>query len=146
MHTFLASAARTQSGTLVHPANFSRLEHAIFNLILSAAATEVGDTLDVFLQESMDYAGVEGDATWNDFAHFTQMLGNGGAKKFRAVWQSNVTPETEQGAIQDGAMAAGVRQGPLGPTWRTKWVIVDAGTANASFTFGIDYEGRRRPR
>lgn len=130
---FLASAARIASGTATVTGDMSRFESAVFLLIVSAAATDVGDTLDVYLQSSAD-----GGTTWNDFVHFTQVLGNGGAKTFVAGWQGRVTAETELGAPADGALAAGVLQGPVGDRWRVKWVIVDTAGANASFTFKVD--------
>lgn len=143
--TLLASAARTASGTasitaIPHP---ELVRSAVFQLDVTAAATEVGDLLDVYLQHSPD-----GGTTWDDFVHFTQVLGNGGAKKFLASWRGDVVPETEMKAPGDATLAAGaVVQGPVGKSWRVKWVVVDAGTVNASFTFSLSADlslyGRR---
>jgi hypothetical protein len=131
----LASSARTASGTFTPDANLStalaRSGRAAFQLTVSAAATDVGDTLDVYLQSSLD-----GGTTWDDFVHFTQVLGNGGTKKFIAAWSATITPTTALGAPADAALAAGVKQGPIGPQIRVKWVIVDA-DVDGSFTFGI---------
>ncbi len=74
--TLLASAARTDSGVQVLTDDFSAASWALFQLDVTAAATEVGDLLDVYLQHSFD-----GGTTWDDFVHFTQVLGDGGAKK-----------------------------------------------------------------
>jgi hypothetical protein len=104
----------------------------ILQLTVSAAATESGDLLDVYVQHSPDDG-----TTWDDFIHFTQVLGNGGAKKFIATWMRDVTPESELKAPADASLAAGVLQGPISPTLRVKWVIVDASTDNASFTFSV---------
>lgn len=127
------SAARTEgTGTKELPARFSAIA-GVFLLNVTAAATEVGDTLDVYLQHSVD-----GGTTWNDFVHFTQVLGNGGAKKFEAVWNALMAPETELAAPGDAALAAGVKQGPIGDKIRAKWVVVEANAnANASFTFSV---------
>lgn len=132
--TLLASAARTASDVFVVPTAVpDDVVAGTFQLNVTAAATDVGDTLDVYLQHSVD-----GGTTWDDFVHFTQVLGNGGAKTFIARWNSiGAAPEAELGAPQDAAMSAGVLQQPLGRDWRVKWVIVDAGTDNASFTFGV---------
>lgn len=134
--TLVASAARTasgNSGAITPFANkFNSVQAVVFLLIVSAAATDAGDLLDVYIQHSPDDG-----TTWDDFAHFTQVLGNGGAKKFIATWNRDVTPESELKAPADAALAAGVLQGPVSPTWRVKWVVVDAGTVNVSFTFSI---------
>lgn len=99
-------------------------------LTVSAAALAAEDTLDVYLQSSDD-----GGTTWDDFVHFTQVLGNGGAKKHVANWSGIVAPESEMHAVADAAMSAGVKQGPVGELWRIKWVIVGE---TASFTFTMD--------
>jgi len=134
MPTLVASAARTasdNSGALTLGRKESA-SSAVFQLTVSAAATAASDTLDVYVQHSVD-----GGTTYDDFVHFTQVLGNGGAKKFIAHWQRDVIPTTALHAPADGALAAGVLQGPVGSTWRVKWVIVDGGGSDASFTFSV---------
>ncbi len=134
--TLVSSAVRTSSGnsgTLTpFGAKVGKLKAAIYQLAVSAAATDASDTLDVYVQHSPDDG-----TTWDDFIHFTQVLGNGGTKKFIATWARDVTPEGEIKVPADAALAAGVLQGPITPLVRVKWVIVDAGTANASFTFSL---------
>lgn len=132
--TLLASAARTASGTATPAAvgRFERVKAILFYLGVTVAATDVGDTLDVFIQHSPD-----GGTTWDDFVHFTQVLGDGGAKKFIATWNRDVVPTSALKPPADASLAAGVQQGPISPTWRVKWVIVDAGTDDASFTFSL---------
>lgn len=134
--SLVASAARTSSNNSGALTPFGqkvgRLKAALFFLSVTAAATESSDTLDVYVQHSPDDG-----TTWDDFIHFTQVLGNGGAKKFIASWTRDVTPESELKAPADGSLAAGVLQGPIAPTIRVKWVIVDSGTQNASFTFSL---------
>jgi len=134
MTTLLASAARTASGVSVFPTALADdIVAGIFQLDVTAAATDVGDTLDVYIQHSLD------GTNYDDFIKFTQVLGNGGAKTFLARWNSiGAAPESELGAPQDAAMSAGVLQQPIGRTLRVKWVIVDAGTDDASFTFSVD--------
>lgn len=134
----LAPTARTASGTsnavaLSAPLN-RWLSGAAFHLSVSAAATEVGDLLDVFLQHSVD-----GGTTYTDFVRFTQVVGNDSVpKNFYAHWVGLMTPTTAQHAAQDGAMTAGVNQGPIGDIIRVKWVVTAATTTgNESFTFGV---------
>lgn len=131
--TILASAARTASSTQALSADMTRIRSAALLLDVTVAATAVDDTLDVYLQHSPDDG-----TTWDDFVHFTQVLGNGGAKQYIAEWSGFVSPESEMHALQDAAMGAGVLQGPKSGKWRLKWVIVDAGADNASFTFSVD--------
>jgi len=134
--TLVASGAKTASGNSGSLTPFGskvgKLKAAIFQLAVSAAATESGDLLDVYVQHSPDDG-----TTWDDFIHFTQVLGNGGAKKYIATWLRDVTPESEIKAPADAALAAGVLQGPIAPLLRVKWVIVDASTQNASFTLSL---------
>lgn len=146
MLTLLVSAARTTSGDsgALSPTpvpNPDLIKSARFLLDVTAAATEVGDTLDVYVQQSYD------GTSFDDVAHFIQVLGNGGAKKFIAEWTRDVTPESEMHAPQDAAIAAGVIQGAkLGFPVRVKWVIVDVATlGNQSFTFSVkaEFEYRR---
>lgn len=132
--TLLTSAARTASDVVAIAtiSRFERVKAVSFFLSVTAAATDAGDTLDVYIQHSPD-----GGSNYDDFVHFTQVLGNGGAKKYVATWVRDVTPESELHALADAGLAAGVLQGPVAPVWRVKWVIVDAGTVNVSFTFSL---------
>jgi len=141
MGTLLASAARTASGTAVLTGDMTLLDAAAFLLDVTAAATEVDDTLDVYLQHSPD------DGTnYDDFIHFTQILGNGGVKQIIAEWSGEQVVESEIHALADAALAAGVLQGPKSGKWRLKWVIVNPGGGAASFTFSVSMFGRRRRR
>jgi hypothetical protein len=134
----LATAAGLAAGTTTYAApatpaqHFEQLVGAVFFLNVTAAGVGAGDTLDVYVQHSLD-DGVN----YDDFVHFTQALGNGGAKKFKAVWLLyGGTPTVALGPLLDGTMAAGVNQGPVGPMWRTK-VIAVGGTAAFTFTLSV---------
>jgi hypothetical protein len=139
LKNLVTSAARTSSDNSDALTSFvskgSGLRCAVFQLVVSAAATDAGDTLDVYVQHSPDDG-----TTWDDFVHFTQVLGNGGAKKFIATWQRDASPTSALKPPADASLAAGVQQGPVSPTWRVKWVIVEAGTVNVSFTFKVDVQ------
>jgi hypothetical protein len=132
MQTALASAARTASGVGSITTDFSNAKSAQFWLEVTAAAAAATDLLNVYIQSSID-----GGTLWDDFVHFTQVLGNGGAVKHLASWVRDVTPESEMHIQQDAAMAAGVLQGPVGPMWRVKYVIFDDGGAHQTFTFSV---------
>ncbi len=137
--TLLASGVRTASGTAVvggegatsntATLDISRLHGLVVQLNVSAAATVVGDTLNVYLQHSVD-----GAVTFDDFVSFTQVLGNGGTKLLIAQWERDVTPTTPLHAQSDGTLAAGVLQGPVGDDLRLKWTIAGA---SPSFTFSV---------
>jgi len=98
-----------------------------FVLDVTAAATDAGDTLDVKVQCRMD------GTNWIDVASFTQVLGNGGAKRHVA----KVSADAAQTMFSDAALAAGSVRNLVGEVWRVIYTQADAGTANASFTFGV---------
>ena len=131
----LSSTVATASGTGSLVEATPDLMWAEFLLNVTAAATAAGDTLDVYVQASVD-AGT----TWDDFIHFTQVLGNGGVKKELFRWQGMIAPTTANAAPADAALAAAtIKQGPHGNLWRVKYVIVSA-TA-PSFTFSVKAAG-----
>jgi hypothetical protein len=102
-------------------------------LTVSAAASVVGDTLDVYIQQAYD------GTNYDDVVHFTQVKGDGGAKKYIAEWYRKYTPESEMHAPSDAAVAAGVVQGArLTSPLKIKWVI--AGAGDHKFTFKVDAE------
>ena len=105
-------------------------QQATIVLNVTAAATEVDDTLDIYLDTSYD-----GGTTWVNIAHFTQVLGNGGAKEFAANI-INKNPAAEIDVAADAA-AGTIRALALGDRIRYRSVAVDAGGVAASFTFGL---------
>lgn len=131
MLTLVASAARIASGNsgVLALANFALVKAALFILDVTVAATAAGDTLDVYIQHTVD------GTNWDDFVHFTQVLGNGGAKRFQAQWLRDLAPTSAQRALVDAALAAGVAHGPVGDQWRVKWVVATASAP--SFTFSV---------
>jgi hypothetical protein len=90
------------------------------------AAGDVGDTLDITVQTNL--AGL-----WTDVVHFTQILGNGGIKRFGAKLMT-------QTAFAIGDIATALTAGNIrhlfGDEWRVSYVIVDAND-NSTFTFSI---------
>lgn len=123
----LASAVRSATGN--SQATSARLpvcEAVAFVLDLTAAASAVDDTLDVYIQTRV------GDV-WLDVVHFTQMLGNGGAKRYVAkIVGALAQAEYEVGT---GLGAAAVRH-ILGDEWAARWAVVN-GAGTHLFTFSI---------
>jgi hypothetical protein len=128
-----ASAARgagvAQTGTAAEV--YGERSRFVALLDVTAAATEVTDTLDVYVDVLAPDA-----ATWLNAIHFTQVLGNGGAKKFFAVLDPS-NPGTAVIDVTSDAAAAAVRPALFGPQYRGRYTIVDAGGAAAGFTFSL---------
>ena len=101
-------------------------------LDVTAAATDVGDTLDVYVDMSID-----GGTKWNNLLHFTQVLGNGGAKTFVAVIKNDNPGASAVFATTADAAAGATRQIGFGDRLRFRSTLVDAGTQNASFTYSL---------
>lgn len=138
LDTATYAAAGTFTGTSVKIDQFTT-DAVEFMLNVSAAATAAGDTLNVYIQASADNG-----TTWDDFVSFTQVLGNGGAKKFMARWSTmGGAPTVAMAAPAIATLAAGsVQQGPHGTLWRVQSVVVSA-TA-ASFTLKVMASGSIR--
>lgn len=126
----LAAGARTATGT-GDAIVLDGYEVLVFQCDLTAAATDVGDTLDVFVQTTVD------GTNWLDAVHFTQMLGNGGAKRFISKLSASLSlTEYEVGT----ALGAAAVRHIFGSQWRVRWAITDA-DADASFNFSVIASG-----
>lgn len=128
--TLFASAARGASAGTNGTAVEIRGERLSYTFILNvtAAATDVTDTLDVYIDTLF------GTATWINCAHFTQCLGNGGAVAYFTVIVPTSMITTDAVATDCGA---GVARGVVGSQFRGRYVIVDPGAGAASFTFSL---------
>jgi hypothetical protein len=124
----------TETGAILRvPEDVNTFIEAEFILDVTAAATDVGDTLDVYVDFSPD-AG----ATWVNAIHFTQVLGNGGAKKELAKINANTglgTPTAPLNIAADAASGA-VRNISLFEYVRYRGVMADA-DADGSFTWSL---------
>lgn len=128
--TLLASAARGATAGTNGTAVQINGERLVYTWILdvTAAATDVTDTLDVYIDTLF------GTATWINAAHFTQVLGNGGATaRFVVTVPANML--TTDLVATDAA--AGIARGVVGSQFRARYVIVDPGAGAASFTFSL---------
>ena len=123
----LASAARTvTAGANGDAVTLPVAPAYAFCLDVTTAATDVGDTLDVYVQTLIG-------GQWVDVVHFTQVLGNGGAKRFFG----KVSAGLAETMFENGtALAAGAVRNLCGDAWRARYVLVDA-DADASVTFQV---------
>lgn len=131
----LASAARTSNtgnGSAVEMFDSDRardhLSAVQLVLDVTAAATQAGDKLDVFVQTQLD------DTNWIDVVHFTQLDGDGGAKRYV---EKIVAGAAEAGFETASALAAGEVRHLIGRRWRVRWVITESGGDDESFTFSV---------
>lgn len=129
--TTLLAATSTAAGAVNTVGDSVRLPGMVnamaFVLDVSAAATDAADTLDVKVQTKVD------GTNWLDVVHFTQVVGNGGAKRYIEKLVADVACAGFENAA---ALGAGNTRDLLGDEWRVAYVQVDADT-DASFTFSV---------
>lgn len=131
--TLRASAAQAAAGTVTGtgvdvPGLYREL---VVVLDVTAAGTDVGDTLDVYVDTSFD-----GGTTWINIGHFTQVLGNGGAKSFAMALRADNPGASAVYDISTNANAGATRQIGFGSKLRYRGVFVDA-NANGSMTYSV---------
>lgn len=130
--TWISSAAVTAAGTSSTVTLPRDTKSVIVQLDVTAAATEVGDILAMWLQGTVD------GTNFYDLGRFADVLGNGGAKRYLMVISREYTPESELITPTDATMTAStVNQGPFPDKLRMKYTVTDAGGDNASFTFSV---------
>jgi len=124
-----ASSAKTASSTgTTAIGGRGEFRAAEFELDVTVSDTDAGDTLDVFIQTTID------GTNWLDVVHFTQVIGTDTAKRFVAKIVGTLAEAMYEVA---SALAAGSVRHILGKRYRARWDLVDAGADNASFTFSI---------
>lgn len=107
-------------------------KEAVFTLDVTAAATDAGDTLDVYLDTSFDNG-----ATFVNIGHFTQLAGNGGAKRYIMAFKSApIAASNSVLATSDQAAAAALQIG-FGTRFRYRATEANASTADSSYTFSL---------
>jgi hypothetical protein len=123
--TVVAGATGTPVGGL---GNYRRL---IFVNAITASANEAGDTLDVYVDASLD------NVTYYNVIHFTQQAGNAAARTEYAVLDP-AAPGTSTINITSDAASGAVRPAGWGLYYRARWTVVEANAnANASHTFSV---------
>lgn len=126
--TTLTSGTVTTTGTGTAAFIRDTTAGVLLQLDVTAAATSSGDTLDVKVQTTID------GTNWMDVCYFTQVLGDGGAKRF--VCKVSATEPQALFAATTALTAGNVRH-VIGDQWRAVWAITDATTQDASFTFSV---------
>lgn len=102
-------------------------------LDVTAAATEVGDLLDVYIDTSFD-----GGVSFINLGRFTQVLGNGGAKKFLMSFKANPLATSNLAVFSTDQTAGNALQIGFGDRLRYRAAVTDAATlANVSFNFSL---------
>lgn len=122
------ASATTENGDAV------KLQRAYTEMVVildvTAAATAAGDLLDVYVDTSFD-----GGATWVNIGRFTQVLGNGGAKKY--IMSFKATPLVASNSVlatADQSESAALQIG-FGDNIRYRGITTEA-TAVA-FTYSV---------
>ena len=124
--TLQASTTETATGNGTAVRMQRALNAVVLVLDVTAAATAAADTLNVFVQTKAD------GTNWLDVAHFTEVLGNGGAKRYvTKLTAALATAEFENGT----ALGAAAVRNIIGDDWRVRWAVV-SDTA-PSFTFSV---------
>jgi hypothetical protein len=133
IETLRASAAQvagTENGTAVKlQRHYTQLTVI---LDVTAAATAVDDTLDVYIDTSFD-----GGTTWVNIGHFTQVLGNGGTKRFVMSFVANPVASSNATDATADQTAGNALQIGFGDRLRARGVVVDPTGADASFTYAV---------
>ena len=106
--------------------NYHKYDAIQFELDVTSAANAANDTLDVTIQAKLD------GTNYVDVVHFTQILGNGGAKRIIAKIVRDLAQAQYDGLT---APAAGAERHTYCDVLRVKAVVV-SGTA-AAFTYTV---------
>lgn len=132
--TLRASAAQAAAGTVTGTGVTFRKPwtEALVMLNVTAAATDANDTLDVYVDTSPD-----GGTTWINVGHFTQVLGNGGAKKFVMALKNDNPGASAVTDVTSDAAAGATRQYGIADRLRYRGVVVDPTGSNVSFTYAV---------
>lgn len=100
-------------------------------LDVTAAATDAGDTLDVYIDTSFD-----GGVSFVNIGHYTQVVGNGGAKKFIMSFKAAPVAAANSAPFTSNQAASAALQIGFGDRIRFRTIMVDA-DANGSFTYSL---------
>lgn len=121
----------TASGTSDVIDNLQQFHSFVVEYNLTAAATDAGDALALYLQTSFD-----GGVTWRDLCRFLDRAGNA-AVPVASQYGLSDWGDSDSGlfAATDAGLAANTSADlSMGDRLRLKWVVTDA-DADASWTF-----------
>jgi hypothetical protein len=127
-----ASAARTDTAGTNGTAYELNGKNVAYIVVceFTAKATDVGDTCDV-------YVDVLVGTKWINAIHFTQALGNGTDAATEVAMIAPGGGNTAVTVVTADAASGVVRPNVFGSSIRARWIIVDAGADDASFTFSV---------
>jgi hypothetical protein len=126
--TLFASAARiadANGDAVEFPGGMQAL---CVELDITAAATDNGDKLDVWIQTSLD------GTNYVDVHRFTQADGDGGPLRYYATMAFGPAETEFENAA---ALGEHTSRGLAGVLWRARCKVTDASTDDASFTFSV---------
>lgn len=132
--TLFASAVRAAAtagtnGTAVYVGGERR--RFLWLLSLTNAAAAAGDTLDVYVDYSLD------NTTYYNGVHFTQILGNGAdTLAYFTVCDPTAGLAADVNVTADAAVNT-TRPALFGPWVRGRYVLVDGGAHGQTFTFSL---------
>lgn len=129
--TLLASAAQTTTSTGEAAVNIQSVSPRkplgfVFCLDVTAAVTEAGDLLDVYVQTKI------GD-NWVDILRFPQVTGSDTTVRY----YESVIVEDDESFNNATALGASAARSIFGTELRVRFDVTDASTDNASFTFSV---------
>jgi hypothetical protein len=131
--TLAASAARTVTvGTNGDTVAVDPWERALLLCTFTDKKTDNGDLCNVFVDVSPD-----GGTTWLNAVHFTTALGDGTDAASEYAILDATTPGTSIIVATADAASTAVRPTLFGNAIRARWIIFDAGTQDATFTFSV---------
>ena len=127
--TILASNTVTDTSAGTAAVQLPPILNAVYFLLdVTAQATTSGDTFDCQVQTNIG-------GTWVDVVAFTQVLGNGSARKYMS---DAVLAGAAEGQFNPASgLAADAVRNIIGDEWRVTYDITDETTDDASFTFSI---------
>lgn len=122
------STGTSDSGTETAVSNLGDFRILQLQLEVTAAATDAGDKCDVYVQTTID------GTNWVDIVHFTQLAGNGGAKRYYAKIVAEAALTEFENAT---ALGAAAQRAIIGTQYRVRWAITETSTDDESFTFAV---------
>ncbi|OGF05200.1 MAG: hypothetical protein A2W00_04440 [Candidatus Eisenbacteria bacterium RBG_16_71_46] len=133
------TASGTVNGTAI--TGLGAYRQAQIALIVTDADTDVGDTLDVYVDTSFD-----GGSTWLNVVHFPQILGNGAdSQKYSATLDPAGAAGTSTVDFTSDCNAGVVRPSIFGDQVRVRYIVAKDGdpVEDQSFTFAVLGEFKR---
>jgi hypothetical protein len=107
-----------------------KYREAMILLDVTDANTAAGDLLDVYIDTSPD-----GGTTWINLGRFTQVLGNGGAKKFIMALRADNPGATAEEDVTSDAAEGATRQYGICDRLRYRGITTEADTVD--FTYSV---------